>query len=284
MVLVTARRTEGGALMQCLVAAGTPGLSTVKAQGLDLVRRFAGLRFEGVQVEAVDVLGQGTAVDAAVEHQLQIAVALQCAEIVGAVERVLEMTVAYAIDRYSFGRALIPYQALKHRFADMKMWLEAMAAAADAAAHAVGTGQDDAAELVSAAKSYAGDKAPFILQDCVQIHGGIGVTWDHDLHLFLRRVVQDVLCSESRRPRPRKPNRDARPRSPSRDTEPEVPICRPQAPEIGCGPDTRTRTRRRVRLNRAGAPPRQSYPRRRAHRRQKCGTAPRTCRVRGRPG
>ncbi len=53
------------------------------------------------------------------------------------------------------------------------------------------SGSDDAAELVSVAKSYIGDHAPFILSECVQLHGGIGVTWDHDLHLYLRRVVQD---------------------------------------------------------------------------------------------
>ncbi len=83
------------------------------------------------------------------------------------------------------------YQALKHRFADMKLWVEASHATADAAARAVDGGSSDAAELVSVAKSYIGDQAPVILQDCVQLHGGIGVTWDHDLHLYLRRVIQD---------------------------------------------------------------------------------------------
>ena len=53
------------------------------------------------------------------------------------------------------------------------------------------TGSPDAAELVSVAKSYIGDRGPALLQDCVQLHGGIGVTWDHDLHLYLRRVVED---------------------------------------------------------------------------------------------
>ena len=73
----------------------------------------------------------------------------------------------------------------------MKMWLEASHATAGAAARAVDSGSDDAAELVSVAKSYIGDHAPFILSECVQLHGGIGVTWDHDLHLYTRRVVQD---------------------------------------------------------------------------------------------
>ena len=73
----------------------------------------------------------------------------------------------------------------------MKMWLEACHATATAAARAVDGGEPEAAELVSVAKAYIGDHGPMILQDCVQIHGGIGVTWDHDLHLYLRRVVED---------------------------------------------------------------------------------------------
>ena len=114
---------------------------------------------------------------------------LQCAEMVGAVDRVFAFTVEYAEDRYSFGRPLVSYQALKHRFADMKLWLEASHATAGAAARAVDDGSPSAAELVSVAKSYIGDHGPTILSECVQFHGGIGVTWDHDLHLYLRRVV-----------------------------------------------------------------------------------------------
>ena len=74
----------------------------------------------------------------------------------------------------------------------MKMWLEASPCHRGvAAARAVDSGSPQAAELISVAKSYIGDHAPLILQDCVQLHGGIGVTWDHDLHLYLRRVIQD---------------------------------------------------------------------------------------------
>ncbi len=102
-----------------------------------------------------------------------------------------EFTVEYAEQRYSFGRPLVSYQALKHRFADMKMWLEASHATSTAAASAVDSGSEHAAELISVAKAYIGDRTPAILQDCVQLHGGIGVTWEHDLHLYLRRVIQD---------------------------------------------------------------------------------------------
>jgi alkylation response protein AidB-like acyl-CoA dehydrogenase len=73
--------------------------------------------------------------------------------------------------------------------ADDKTWLEACHATATAAARAVATGADDAAELVSVAKQWIGPHATELIQDCVQLHGGIGVTWEHDLHLYLRRAT-----------------------------------------------------------------------------------------------
>jgi alkylation response protein AidB-like acyl-CoA dehydrogenase len=126
-----------------------------------------------------------------VERQLQIAVVLQCAEMVGAADRMFEVTLEYLGDRYSFGRPLSSYQALKHRVADDKMWLEACHAIATAAARAVATEAGDAGAVVSAAKAWIGPHATELIQDCVQLHGGIGVTWEHDLHLYLRRTTVD---------------------------------------------------------------------------------------------
>ncbi len=182
---------NGDRVTQLLVAADAPGVTLVPAHGLDLVRRFAQVRFAQVAVGPDAVLGVAGAGATDVERQLQIAVVLQVAEMVGALDRAFEFTVQYAFDRYSFGRPLASYQALKHRFADMKTWLEASQATATAAARAVDSESASAAELVSVAKSYVGERGPAILQDCVQLHGGIGVTWDHDLHLYLRRVVTD---------------------------------------------------------------------------------------------
>jgi alkylation response protein AidB-like acyl-CoA dehydrogenase len=116
---------------------------------------------------------------------------------------VLEFTIQWAFDRYSFGRPLASYQALKHRFADMKLWLEASYATAAAAARAVQADGPEAAELASVAKAYIGERATDLVQDCVQLHGGIGVTWEHDIHLYLRRVTVDRVLwgtpSEHRR-------------------------------------------------------------------------------------
>jgi alkylation response protein AidB-like acyl-CoA dehydrogenase len=189
LILVTSESDRGPA--QFVVPATTAGVTAALVRSIDLVRRFARLRFDRVTLTADAVLGEPGAVGGDVERQLEDAVVLQCAEMVGALDRVLEFTVEYASERYSFGRPLASYQALKHRFADMKMWLEASHATAGAAARAVDSGWPEAAELVSVAKSYIGDHGPKLLQDCVQLHGGIGVTWDHDLHLYLRRVIED---------------------------------------------------------------------------------------------
>jgi alkylation response protein AidB-like acyl-CoA dehydrogenase len=192
LLLVTAQRDGApGEVVQLLVPADAPGLTATRAESLDLVRRFATISFEGVEVSADMVLGEPGSARDDVERQLEDVVVLQCAEMAGALHRVLDFTIEYAQDRYSFGRPLSSYQALKHRFADMKMWLEACHASSDAAARAVDSGSEHAAELVSVAKSYIGDHGPFMLSECVQLHGGIGVTWDHDLHLYSRRVVQD---------------------------------------------------------------------------------------------
>jgi len=124
------------------------------------------------------------------DNQLRrYALALQCAETAGILDRVLAFTVEYAFDRSSFGRPLASYQALKHRFADMMTWLEASHAASDAACRAVAEGSEYADELSSAAKGYISQYGAELLQDCVQMHGGIGITFEHDLHIYLRRLT-----------------------------------------------------------------------------------------------
>ena len=137
------------------------------------------------------MVGEVGGADDQVERQLQLAIVLLDAESVGAMQTAFDTTVEWAFDRYSFGRPLASYQELKHRFADMKTWLEASHAISDAAAEAVAARIPDAAELVSVAKAYIGDYGAELMQDCVQIHGGIGVTFEHDLHLFLRRLTLD---------------------------------------------------------------------------------------------
>ncbi|MGH9084962.1 MAG: acyl-CoA dehydrogenase family protein [Acidimicrobiales bacterium] len=186
--LLVAVRSAGG-ISQVLLGPDQTGVTVTAMDSLDLVRRFASVRFDGAAVPGSAVVGARGAADADVERALQVACVLQCAESVGAMDRVFEMTLEYLGDRYSFGRPLSSYQALKHRLADDKMWLEASHAIATAAARAVAAGAPDAAELVSAAKAWIGPQSTELVQDCIQLHGGIGVTWEHDLHLYLRRTT-----------------------------------------------------------------------------------------------
>ncbi|HEU5083685.1 MAG TPA: acyl-CoA dehydrogenase family protein [Acidimicrobiales bacterium] len=188
-LLVTGRTGDG--LTQVVVPADAPGVTITPLRSVDLTRRFGAVRFDGVRVPATSVLGQVGKADEDVERQLQHALVLLNAESVGAMERAFEMTVEWSFDRYSFGRPLASYQALKHRFAHMKSWLEAGHALGDEAAEAVAAGGPQAATLASAAKAFIGEYGSELLQDCVQLHGGIGVTYEHDLHLYLRRHTVD---------------------------------------------------------------------------------------------
>jgi alkylation response protein AidB-like acyl-CoA dehydrogenase len=175
---------------QFLVDADTPGVTVVPAEAIDLTHRFAFVELDHVALASDAVLGAVGGAAGQIERLFQLAVTLQCATMVGAIDRMLAVTIEYSFDRFSFGRPLASYQTLKHRFADLKLWTEASLATSGAAAHAVDSRSDKAYELVSVAKSYIGDHAPAILSDCVQLHGGIGVTWDHDIHLYTRRVVE----------------------------------------------------------------------------------------------
>jgi alkylation response protein AidB-like acyl-CoA dehydrogenase len=186
-LLVTARTGDG--LTQVLVPTDTAGVSVTAMHGVDLTRRFATIRFDGVELPATAVVGVPGEAASDVDWQLRVATAIQLAEMVGAMDKAFEMTLEWLFDRYSFGRPLASYQELKHRFADMKLWLEASHAIADGAVRAVGDGAPNAWDLLSAGKAYIGHNGVELMHDCVQMHGGIGVTFEHDLHLYLRRVV-----------------------------------------------------------------------------------------------
>jgi alkylation response protein AidB-like acyl-CoA dehydrogenase len=191
--LLVVAEVDGG-LTHLLVPADAPGVTVTQLGSLDLVRRYGSVTFDAVTLGAGSVVGEPGGAADEVERLLQVATVLVCAEAAGATERCFEMTVEYLGDRYSFGRPLSSYQALKHRLADDKMWLEGCHAIVSGAAAAVAAGADDARELASAAKAWVGPNATEIIQDCIQLHGGIGITWEHDLHLYLRRATVDRLA------------------------------------------------------------------------------------------
>lgn len=188
--LVTGR--TGSGLTQVLVPSDTPGVTVVPMGSVDLTRRFGEVRFDQVRLPVDAAVGQVAGADAQVDHQLQLALVMVTAESVGTLQTVLDMTVEWAFDRYSFGRPLASYQALKHRFADMTSWLQGAHAIADSAAVAVDQRSAKADDLLSAAKAFIGTYGGELMQDCVQLHGGIGVTFEHDIHLYLRRHTVDT--------------------------------------------------------------------------------------------
>jgi alkylation response protein AidB-like acyl-CoA dehydrogenase len=187
LLLVTAAAGDG--LRQFLVPADAPGVTGHPQRSLDFVKRYARIEFDGVVVGESELVGSAASTPALVDRQSQVAMVLQCAETVGILDTVLSMTINWTHDRYSFGRPLGSYQAIKHRLADMTMWLHASRGITAAAVDRVAARGTDAALWVSAAKSYLGEHAGALVQDCVQLHGGIGVTWEHDLHLYLRRIT-----------------------------------------------------------------------------------------------
>jgi alkylation response protein AidB-like acyl-CoA dehydrogenase len=185
--LVTADHGDDGLMTQVLVPAGAEGVTVEALETVDLTRRFGAVSFDGVRVGAEAVVGAPGVPDVA--RQLRQAITMLNAEAVGAMQAAFDMTVEWSFDRYSFGRPLASYQALKHRFADMMSWLQAGHAISDAACAAAQDDEPNADELASAAKAFIGRHGGELIQDCVQMHGGIGVTFDHDLHLYLRRLT-----------------------------------------------------------------------------------------------
>jgi len=189
LLLVTTAGPDGPA--QYLVPASTPGVTITPLRSIDLVRRYARVDLADVVVPASARLGVPESSADDLERQLQVALVVQAAEMVGAAERTFEFTLEWAFDRYSFGRPLASYQELKHRFADMKTWLEASHALAAALAREVAADDPGAAATASVTKAYLGEHLAELLQDCLQLHGGIGLTSDHDIHLYLRRITAD---------------------------------------------------------------------------------------------
>ena len=178
-----------GAVRQFLVPTNAPGVHIEPQRSIDLVKSYARVQFDGVELGESAAVGSAEQTAGLIARQSQIAQVLQCAEVVGILDTVMAFTIQWGFDRHSFGRPIGSYQALKHKYADLKIWFEACRATTNAAVAEVASRSPGADMAVSVAKSYVGEHAPGMLQDCVQLHGGIGVTWEHDLHLFLRRAT-----------------------------------------------------------------------------------------------
>jgi alkylation response protein AidB-like acyl-CoA dehydrogenase len=189
LFLVTAGSDDG--ISQFLVPAGTPGLAVRPVRSIDLSRSFCEVQLTGVEVGAEGLVGVPGEASAAVEHQLRVACVLTVAETIGAMEQDFELALQYAKDRIAFGRPIGSFQAVKHLLADTSLLVEASRTVADAATRAPSDGSAGP-ELASVAKAYVGESAVQLGQNCFQVFAGIGFTWEHDQHLYLRRLTMDA--------------------------------------------------------------------------------------------
>ncbi len=186
-LLVTCRSDDGG-IVQVLVPRDAPAVTVTAMDTMDLGRRLAQVRFDDVEVERDAILGAPGGGEEEIARQLRLAIVLQCAETVGATTRMLEQTVAYAKERLAFGRPIGSFQAVKHHLADAATLVEAAQAATWAAVRSVADEAGDAVRAVHVAKAFVGSRCPHVVETCMQVHGGIAMTWEDDAHLFLRRV------------------------------------------------------------------------------------------------
>ena len=131
LLLVVARCDD--AVRQFLVPTNAPGVTVETQTSIDLAKRYARVHFDGVEVDASAAVGSAEQTPELIARQSQIAAVLQCAEVVGILDTVLRFTIQWGFDRHSFGRPLGSYQALKHKYADLKIWFEACRATTNAA-------------------------------------------------------------------------------------------------------------------------------------------------------
>jgi alkylation response protein AidB-like acyl-CoA dehydrogenase len=184
--------TDADGCTQYLVRADRPGIHVARKQGFDLGRQVADVRFDDVEVTDADVVGERGGGTAAVDRQLDVACVLTVAESVGAMDHLFDLAVDYAKVRTAFGRPIGSFQAVKHQLADAALLLEESKAISVAATRAVQAAAGGACETASMAKSFVGDAGVEVAHVCWQVFGGIGYTWEHDLHLYLRRLTLDA--------------------------------------------------------------------------------------------
>jgi len=198
-VLVVAARSRDGSTMEegislFLVPKGTPGVAVRLLPSVDETRKLCEVRFDNVALPATALLGElhdGWPVLSGVIDRAAVALS---AEICGAAQRVLDMTVDYAKLRTAFGKPIGSYQGVKHKCADMLIEIENAKSLTYYAAWAVDEAEPDAAMAVSMAKAAASDAGRKVCAAGIQLHGGIGMTWEHDLQLYLKRAKASEIA------------------------------------------------------------------------------------------
>ncbi len=189
-IVVAARtRGEGEDGITLFLVKGRPrGMTTRPLETLDMTRRWDELRFENVQLGADSVMGAPDGAWPHLKRALDWATAALCAEMVGGVQKVLEASTEYAKTRQQFGKPIGIYQAVSHKIADMLVLSESGRSATYYAAWTVDADAPDRALAASMAKAYVSDAYRKVAGDGIQVHGGIGFTWEHDMHLYFKRA------------------------------------------------------------------------------------------------
>ncbi|UGQ13305.1 acyl-CoA/acyl-ACP dehydrogenase [Yinghuangia sp. ASG 101] len=179
-----------GAPCLAVADASAEGVSRSRTTTLDATRPVGTVVLDDVTATAIAAAGPA---EEALRRALTVGAALLASEQLAVAERALEETVGYLKVRHQFGRPIGSYQALRHRAADLWADIAAARAAARYAAAAVAEESPDAAVAASLAQAFCGDVAVHAAEECVQMHGGIGFTWEHPAHLYLKRAMSTNL-------------------------------------------------------------------------------------------
>jgi alkylation response protein AidB-like acyl-CoA dehydrogenase len=174
-----------------LVDVATPGVAKRPVVSLDMTRQLCDLAFDDAPGT---LIASGPAASRALEAALAAGAGVLASEQVGLAQRCLDMTVAYVKERRQFARPVGSFQGLKHRLADLWVAITQARAAARYAAACLATGDPDTKVAVAMAKAYCSEVAVLAAQECVQMHGGIGFTWEHPAHLYLKRAKADSIA------------------------------------------------------------------------------------------
>jgi len=184
-ILVVPARVDGGVALFA-VAADHAGVSVTPQRTVDMTRRLCTVRLDATLTADAVLAGDGARI---VRRVLRHAAAGLAVEAIGVAQRALDLSVAYAKERTQFGRPIGSFQAVKHKCVDMMVGVETARSLVYYAAWAVGEDAPDADTAVAMAKAYASDVATTVTSEAIQVHGGIGFTWEHDIHLYHRRAL-----------------------------------------------------------------------------------------------
>jgi alkylation response protein AidB-like acyl-CoA dehydrogenase len=189
-IVVAARtRGEGEDGISLFLVKGKPkGMTVKQLKTLDMTRRWNEVRFEGVELGGSALMGAAGQAWPALKRALEWATAALCAEMMGGAQKVLEASTEYAKTRHQFGKPIGIYQAVSHKLADMLVLSESGRSATYYAAWAVDADAPDRSLASSMAKAYVSDAYRKVASDGIQVHGGIGFTWEHDMHLYFKRA------------------------------------------------------------------------------------------------